>query len=88
MSTPVEELFPDARDGKAALAGLFLLYGHWDLSHQISQDVTSREGSYWHAIAHRLEPDSWNSSYWFRRVGEHPIFSGLYYGCESLGGFH
>jgi hypothetical protein len=36
------------------------------------------EGSYWHAIAHRIEPDSSNSAYWFRRVGEHPIFAELH----------
>jgi hypothetical protein len=78
MSTPAEQLFPDACDAKAALAGFLLMSGHWDLSHQISQDIPSREGSYWHAIAHRLEPDSWNSGYWFKRVGEHPIFTSLH----------
>jgi hypothetical protein len=68
------ELFPRARDAKAALSGLLLVAGHWELSHQVSQDIESREGSYWHAIAHRIEPDSSNAAYWFRRVGEHPIF--------------
>jgi hypothetical protein len=84
LSTPAEQLFPHGRDAKAALAGLLLLYGHWDLSHQVSQDVDSREGSYWHAIAHRIEPDSWNSGYWFRRVGEHPIFSQLRADTEAM----
>jgi len=77
-STDPQHLFPHARDAKAALSGLLLIAGHWDLSHQIAQDVSSREGSYWHAIAHRIEPDSWNSGYWFRRVGEHPIFADLH----------
>jgi hypothetical protein len=84
MSTPAEQLFPDARDTKGALAGLLLLYGHWDLSHQVSQDIPSREGSYWHAIAHRIEPDSRNSSYWFRRVGEHPVFDAIYVDTKTL----
>lgn len=84
MSTPAEKLFPEARDAQAALAGLLLLYGHWDLSHQVSQDVDSREGSYWHAIAHRIEPDSWNSGYWFKRVGEHPVFPHLHKETEAL----
>lgn len=77
MSTPVEQLFPDARDAKSALAGFLLMSGHWELSHQLSQDIPSREGSYWHAIAHRLEPDSWNAGYWFKRVGQHPTFGAL-----------
>jgi hypothetical protein len=84
MATSAEQLFPHARDAKAALAGALLLYGHWDLSHQVAQDVETREGSYWHAIAHRIEPDSWNSGYWFRRVGEHPIFNALFKDAENV----
>jgi hypothetical protein len=70
-------LFPDARDAQAALSGLMLLLGAWERSHELSQDNPSREGSYWHAIAHRIEPDSSNAGYWFRRVGVHPIFAEL-----------
>jgi hypothetical protein len=77
MSTPPERLFPQARDAGAALSGLLLMAGHWDRCHQIAQNISSREGSYWHAIAHRIEPDSWNAGYWFRRVGDHPIFVAL-----------
>lgn len=84
MTTPAEQLFPEARDAKAALAGVLLFYGHWDLSHQVAQDVHSREGSYWHAITHRIEPDSWNSGYWFQRVGEHAIFSAVYRDAEGV----
>ena len=73
----VEALFPEARNGKAAVSGLLLLMGCWDESHRVAQDLASREGEYWHAIAHRIEPDSWNAGYWFRRVGEHPIFPAL-----------
>jgi hypothetical protein len=71
-------LFPGARAPEAAVSGLLLLAGCWDESHEVSQDITSREGSYWHAIAHRIEPDSSNAGYWFRRVGEHPIFPELH----------
>jgi hypothetical protein len=72
-----DALFPDARDPQAALSGLMLLLGDWERSHELSQDNPSREGSYWHAIAHRIEPDSSNAGYWFRRVGIHPIFAEL-----------
>jgi hypothetical protein len=84
LSTPPAQLFPKARDASAALSGLLLMMGHWDLSHQISQDVSSREGSYWHALAHRIEPDSANAAYWFRQVGEHPVFSALHEQAKRL----
>ncbi len=71
-------LFPDARASEAANAGLMLLLDCWEESHELSQAVDSCEGSYWHAIAHRMEPDSANSGYWFRRVGEHAIFPKLH----------
>src|SRR5436305_1040797 len=71
-------LFPGARAPEAAVSGLLLLAGCWDESHGLSQNIASREGSYWHAIAHRIEPDTSNSGYWFRRVGEHPIFAELH----------
>jgi hypothetical protein len=70
-------LFPGARAPEAAVSGLLLLAGCWEESHQLSQDIASPEGSYWHAIAHRIEPDSSNAGYWFRRVGQHCIFADL-----------
>ncbi len=76
--TSAASLFPGARDPAASVAGLLLLLGCWDESHNVSQDNPSAEGSYWHAIAHRIEPDSSNAGYWFRRVGQHPIFPELH----------
>jgi len=58
-------------------AGLWLAFDFLDESHRISQDVSSREGSYWHGILHRREPDYSNAKYWFRQVGEHPIHPAL-----------
>jgi hypothetical protein len=84
LSTPADELFPQARDAQAALAGVLLLYGHWERSHEIAQEMNTREGSYWHGIAHRIEPDSANAGYWLRRVGEHAIFPALYKDVEAL----
>jgi hypothetical protein len=80
----VSELFPCARHPEAALSGLLLLLGCWNASHHISQDIHSPEGSYWHGVAHRMEPDSFNAGYWFRRVGRHPIFPKLHAQGEEI----
>ncbi len=73
----VERLFQNKiadRDmASCCLAGLWLYYDYLDESHTISQSIETREGSYWHGIMHRREPDYGNAKYWFRRVGEHPI---------------
>ena len=61
----------------ACLAGLWLYHNFLDESHAISQDLDTVEGSYWHGILHRREPDYANAKYWFRRVQGHPIFAEL-----------
>ncbi len=71
------KLFPDSRAPEAAMAGLYLYFSCWDEAHCMAQDIPSAEGSFWHAIVHRQEPDAGNSSYWFRRVGAHPVFPAL-----------
>lgn len=70
-------LFPEARHSEAALAGLLLRAGCWAESHSVAQEIETPEGSYWHGIIHRIEPDSFNAGYWFRRVGKHAIFPAL-----------
>ncbi len=60
------------------LAGLWLLHNYLDESHRLSQEIETAEGSYWHALMHRREPDYGNSKYWFRRVGTHPGFAELH----------
>jgi hypothetical protein len=71
------ELFPAARAPEAALAGLWLYFSCFDEAHQVSQNLSSVEGSFWHGIVHRQEPDPGNAGYWFRRVGSHPVFPAL-----------
>lgn len=61
----------------AVKSALLLWNDALDDSHDISQGVRSKTGSYWHGIMHRREPDYSNSKYWFARVGSHPIFPTL-----------
>jgi hypothetical protein len=74
------------RDMAAACrAGLWLAFDFLDESHEISQGIHTAEGSYWHALLHRREPDYSNSRYWFRQVGRHPVFEGLAKEARELG---
>jgi len=59
------------------ISGVWLLYDFLDQSHSLSQNISTPEGSYWHGLMHRREPDYSNAKYWFRRVGEHAIFAPL-----------
>jgi hypothetical protein len=78
------ELFPGARDPESAHSGLLLMMGGWQQAHEAAQEIARREGSYWHAITHRIEPDIWNAGYWFRLVGSHPIFEDLRNGVAEI----
>jgi hypothetical protein len=69
--------FPGARSPAGALAGLWLYFGSYDDAHRVAQELDTPEGSYWHAIVHRLEPDAENANYWSRRTGPHPVHAPL-----------
>jgi hypothetical protein len=71
------DLFPASVARLGALAGLWLYFSCFDEAHGVAQDDPSAEGSFWHAILHRQEPDASNSAYWFHRVGTHPVFPAL-----------
>jgi hypothetical protein len=58
-------------------SGLYLWNDSLDASHTLSQDIKSATGSYWHGIMHRMEPDYSNAKYWFRQVGDHPVYTQL-----------
>lgn len=75
LFAPVRVRNPDA--ARACLAGLWLYHDFLEQSHEISQSISTADGSYWHGLMHRREPDFSNSAYWFRRVGDHPVFGPL-----------
>lgn len=74
-------LFPRGTRGRtlALAAGLNQVQDFWNASHEAAQEADDLgEGlhaNYWHAIAHRREPDPFNASYWFRRVSGHPVLA-------------
>ena len=87
LITP-EIVTPGFKNRDAALAcvsGLWLLHDFLDESHKISQDLETPEGSFWHAIMHRREPDAWNSKYWWQKVGRHPVLKQLADQSPALG---
>lgn len=82
QATSIADLFDgralkDSSLANAVKSALLLWNDALDDSHDISQGVGSKTGSYWHGIMHRREPDYSNSKYWFARVGSHPIFPTL-----------
>ena len=78
-------LFPLARSPDGALAGIYSYFSCFDEAHAIAQDLHTKDGSYWHAILHREEPDAGNAAYWFRQAGQHPVFPALHDAAAKLG---
>ena len=70
------EVVVDDSMASALRSGLLLRADFFDEPHTLAQEIPTSTGSYWHGILHRREPDFGNSRYWFRRVGQHPVFEG------------
>jgi hypothetical protein len=83
-ATSARSLFPASAHPEAAMSGLWLYFSCLEESHSLSQSIHSPEGSFWHGIMHRQEPDPGNSAYWFRRVGKHPVFPALAEAAAAL----
>ena len=63
---------------RAVKAGLLLWNDDLNGCHELAQELSDEFGAYLHGVMHRREPDYGNSKYWFRRVGEHPLFPQLH----------
>jgi hypothetical protein len=68
----------------ACCAGIWLRHDYLEESHEISQNLDTLEGSYWHGILHRREPDFGNAHYWMRRVPRHATHASLLAGSRRL----
>ena len=49
----------------------------WDMAHNITQDIHTETGSWIHAYLHRVEGDTSNANYWYRKARKDP-FSGTF----------
>jgi hypothetical protein len=43
--------------------------GDWEKSHEIVQDIDTKEAALIHAYLHRKEGDDWNADYWYHQAG-------------------
>ena len=49
--------------------------GDWDGAHDLVQDDPGQDAAWVHAYLHRVEGDTFNANYWYRRAGK-PSASG------------
>jgi hypothetical protein len=64
QNTPPENLKPLLK------ALWFDAKGDWHASHNVAQDVDTKEGAWIHAYLHRQEGDNGNAAYWYRRANQ------------------
>lgn len=84
----ITPLITSCRSTNETRAGLYLLNGDWELAHKTSQAAKSAQGSHWHALVHRHEPDYPNAKYWYHKVGESPVYEILHAAADKAGKLH
>jgi hypothetical protein len=56
----------------------------WEKSHNIVQDINSKDAAWIHAYLHRKEGDLGNASYWYHRAGKNLPSTSLNEEWESI----
>jgi hypothetical protein len=59
------------------LAIWYAVKHNWDRSHNIVQDINSKNAYWIHAYLHRVEGDISNAHYWYNRAGMEPFYESL-----------
>ena len=59
----------DAPDAPLLRALWLGLRGHWASAHEIAQADDGADAAWVHAWLHRIEGDTQNAAYWYRRAG-------------------
>lgn len=50
--------------------------GNWEASHNLAQDIHTRDGAWVHGYLHRKEGDQSNARYWYHQAGKQmPVIS-------------
>jgi hypothetical protein len=66
--------FKSATDPKGFSVELEALWydgkGDWDKSHEVIQDVNTKNAAWIHAYLHRKEGDVGNAQYWYSKAGK------------------
>ncbi|KAA0989341.1 hypothetical protein [Dyadobacter aurulentus] len=63
--------------------------GDWEAAHDIAQSAEgTREYDRLHAYLHRVEGDTWNAGYWYRRAGAEVFKGSLEDEREYLVGYY
>jgi hypothetical protein len=66
----LEREVPPEGLGCALQALWYQAKGDWDQAHRLAQAQKDANGAWVHAFLHRVEGDSFNAGYWYRRAGK------------------
>ena len=75
----------DGQYDRSSLRALWLAgRGERERAHEVAQSEESRDSAWVHACLHRMEGDTSNADYWYRRAGRPPQSGDLRSEWESI----